>query len=564
MIKGLRYFAAIGIALLIIVGFGLRFYRPAADPPHWLYVYNTDEGHYSYNTHNKIKYGHWFVNEAKYALITPLFNVAQYLVAATLPNQPDIVRYRAISIFAGVLSCVALWFLFEPGFIAWTAVALGFVSFMGVVHSRMGIPEMTLTLLMLVTALLAIEGEKRRSLVLYAATGLAAVACAATKPTGILILLVLITVPALCRSMRGHRIRYFSGITAGVLLGGLAFFLIVVVPHYTDWLKMLSQATFFVRDSVEPDLLGLLRSLSFFFLSPAMQTMPLLWPMALCWSVFVFAPRFKTGENDFAETLLFLWLCFGIVMFGLTSYQPARWQLLIFPPVIAVGLRFLFQSRTPGAFAAALVLAVTLSATFSLVYGGGFLRTDGAIQPGYGVFSHVVTFTIAGSAFLLAVFAARIFNMGWRTGIICGTLLVEISVQVLLHSVYMKPAYSRESQWVGCSRAMEQLRRNEKDLFAGSMVQDLSLRADIRVLPTYYVIDDIRLDDSSVRAFFVRQKQIPNYFLLLDIEHPLWLQKAPLFMRSLEQIGGCRLLVGGFLDLRDLYVYRFRSYDWLK
>src|SRR5262249_10914055 len=124
---------------------GLRLYRPAADPPSWFYVYNTDEGHYSYNTHNKIKYAHWFVNEAKYALITPLFNLAQYLVAAGLPSQPNIIRYRAISILSGVLFCFALQYLFRQAFIKWTAVALGSISFMGVVHSRLGIPEMMLT-----------------------------------------------------------------------------------------------------------------------------------------------------------------------------------------------------------------------------------------------------------------------------------------------------------------------------------------------------------------------------------------------------------------------------------
>lgn len=563
MIRGLRYFTATGIVLLIIAGFGLRLYRPAADPPPWLYVYNTDEGHYSYNTHNKTKYRQWFVNEAKYALITPLFNLAQYFVAAGLPNQPNIVRYRAISILAGVLFCLALQYLFEQPFIKWTAVALGSISFMGVVHSRLGIPEMMLTLLLLVTALLAIEGEKRQSLLLHTVTGLAAGACAVIKPTGVLILIVLITVPALCRAMGGRRNRYFSGIAAGVLLSGFAFFLIVVIPHYADWLKMVSAATSFGRGSVEPDLAGLLGSLFFFLLSPAMQTMPILWPMALCWSIFVFLPRLKNGENDFEETLLFLWLCFGIVMLGLPSYQPPRWQLLIFPPVTAAGFRFLLQIRTPVAMTAALVLAVIISATFSGVHGGGLLRLEGEIRPGYGMFSHVVTFAIAGSAFLLAVFAARIFNMGWRTGILWGAVLLEISVQMMLHSVYMKPAYFRESQWVGCSYALERLKRSENDLFAGSMVQDLSLHADIRVLPTYYVLDEEQLDDGSVRDFFLRQNQIPDYFLLLDSEHPLWIQKAPLFMRSLEATGGCELLIGG-LGLRNLYVYRLTSHDWLK
>jgi hypothetical protein len=565
LVKGLGYFASIGIGLLIIAGFGLRFYRPAADPPYWSYVYNTDEGHYSYNTHNKTKYGHWFVNEAKYALITPLFNLTQYLVAAALPHQPDIVRYRAVSILAGVLLCLALGFLFEPGLIAWTAVSLSSISFMAVVHSRIGIPEMTLTLLMLLTALLAIEGEKRRSFVLYAAAGFAAVAATAIKPTGVLILLVLVAIPALCPTMAGHRMKYFCGMAAGALCSGLPWLLIIVIPHYADWLKMASEATSFAIDSIKPDPFGLARSLALFFLSPALQTMPMLWPMALCWAILVFAPRLTNRENDFKETLLFLWLCFGIVVFGLTSYQPARWQLLILPPVIAAGLRFLSEIRTPTAIVAALVLAVSLSIAAPLVVSRAGLLTMGEeIQPGYGIFTHILTLSMVVSAFGLGVFAAKIFGMRWRTGILWGTVLLEVSVQFLLHGVYMKPSYSRPSQWVGCSRGLENLRRGKNDLFAGSMVQDLSLRADIRVLPTYYIINEKQLDDSAVRDFFRRQNETPDYFLLLDIEHPHWFEKAPLFTRRLERVAVCRLAIGGFTESHDLHIYRFRSYDWLR
>ena len=562
MIKGLRYFAAIGLALLIVAGFGLRLYRPAADPPSWLYVYNTDEGHYSYNAYNKTKTGHWFVDEAKYALITPLFSLAQYLVAGGLPEQPNIVRYRAISILSGILFCLALRYLFGPPFIGWTAAALGSVSFMGVVHSRVGIPEMMLTLLLLVTALLAIAGEKRRSFILTMATGFTAVACAAIKLTGALMLPIVIVAPLLCRALGRRSNTYFAGIAAGALLGVSAVSLIVVVPYYADWLSWVSLVTSVGRGAVAPDLAGLLASLFSFLLSPALQTMPILWPMALCWCICVFLPRLKNGENDFEETLIFLWLGFGIVLLGLPSYQPARWQLMIFPPVIAAGFRFLLQVRRFTAVAAALALAVTLSATFSGMIGGGVLRLSGEIYPGEGMLSHIVTFAVAASAFSLAVVAARIFRMGWRTGVLAGVVLLELSVQFMLHAAYMKPAYSRETQWAACAGALERLKRSDNDLFAGSMVQDLSLRADIRVLPTYYVLEKDQLDDRSVRDFFLRQNQRPDYFLLLDLERSLWTQKAPLFMESLEAIGRCRLLIGD-LGIRELHVYRVSSYDWL-
>jgi hypothetical protein len=76
-------------------------------------------------------------------------------------------------------------------------------------------------------------------------------------------------------------------------------------------------------------------------------------------------------------------------------------------------------------------------------------------------------------------------------------------------------------------------------------------------------LNESELDENSVRDFFARQQSLPDYFLLLDVEHRRWREKAPIFASDLEAIGRCRLLIGG-LGLRDLYVYRFRSYNWLK
>src|SRR6185437_3643153 len=78
------------LTLAAITGLVLRFYHLQADPPHWGLVYNTDEAHYSYTAHNKILYGHWFVNEAKYGLMTPLFAFTQYLVATLAGGDPSI------------------------------------------------------------------------------------------------------------------------------------------------------------------------------------------------------------------------------------------------------------------------------------------------------------------------------------------------------------------------------------------------------------------------------------------------------------------------------------------
>ena len=153
-----RLFAISSFVLLggvAVVGLALRFHHLEADAPSWSYVYNTDEGHYSYTAHNRLALGHWFVNEAKYGLITPLFSFAQFAVAAIRGGEPSIVSYRLVSALCGVLSCGLMALFFRDNFRRLAVVALASVSFMGFVHSRLGITEMMLTLMAQITALAA-------------------------------------------------------------------------------------------------------------------------------------------------------------------------------------------------------------------------------------------------------------------------------------------------------------------------------------------------------------------------------------------------------------------------
>lgn len=551
------------LGIIIVFGIGLRVYHPEADPPPWLYIYNTDEGHYSYCTQNKIKYGNWFVNDAKYALITPLFNLSQYLISIPFACHQNIVCYRAVSMVCGVLYCIMLAFLFERKSIRLAAIAFGSISFMGIIHSRMGIPEMMLTLSFLLTALLAIEAFRRGSRSLYAITGVSAVAGVAIKPTGMMMLFVILSIPFFYRSMGSERLKYLMGTITGMFIGALIFILIIVIPHYADWLDMLSAATQYGSKSVPDNITGWITSLFFFILSPALQTMPIFWPLSLVWCILIFLPRFINKQISFQDTLIFLWLGFGIGMLGIPSYQPARWQLLIFPPVLNAGILFIQYNRNRLLTVGAVSLIVAIAALSAYFNHGNILILDGDIHPGGGLFSHWILLTAAIVVFFSTLFVLKKTKLSWTTGFLYSALLLEITLQITLNVTYTIPSLYKQNQWYPCARGLEELVQSDTDIFSGSMVQDFSLRADIRVLPTYYTLSmDNDLGDEAVRIFFVRQNVTPTYFILLDIERKLWEKKAPIFMRSLKAIGKCRLLIGG-LGLRYLYVYKFKSYDWL-
>jgi hypothetical protein len=100
----------------------------------------------------------------------------------------------------------------------------------------------------------------------------------------------------------------------------------------------------------------------------------------------------------------------------------------------------------------------------------------------------------------------------------------------------------------------------ETAVFAGEMVQDLSLRAKIRVLPTFYLLNEPT--DAAVRDFFVRQNCVPTFFVLVDANLKHWGTLAPVFANSLEEVGCYPLLIGG-IGWQNVHFFRFRSYEWL-
>ncbi len=546
--------------LIIITGFAMRIYMPGADPPHWSYVYNTDESYYAYNALNKLKQDQWFLNDAKYSLLTPLFSLLQYYTAKTLDGFSYVVRLRSINLLSGVLSVIVLAFFFHNNRMRLTTAALWAFSFIGIVYSRLGNPEMTLTLCIQVSVLLAWLSFEKRSFSLAFLAGIFAAASPAIKISGIFIFPVIILAVFLCKTENSKRNLYLSGVSIGIAAGLLIWCAFVIIPYYNEWSTLQEALTSGARDHMPKTLFQMSFSLLSLLLSPALLAMPLIWPMSLCWCIFHFLPNLRKRENSLIESLLFLWIVFGFAILSTSLDQPARWQLIIFPPVICTGLMFLFNNKSRKVLLFSLFFALSLSLFYALITDT-FLKTD-TIVPGRGIFSHPLIAAILFSIFFITFLITVSFKIETKKAIITAVIVLEIAAQIPLHSAYLLPSYHRISQWESLSKDVEEIAsQNNNTIFSGDMVQDIALHADIEVLPTYFLMDEI--DDNFIGEFFKRQGRRPTHFIIVEFNDLKWSRTAPLFMKSLEEIKRYPLLIGG-AGFRRVILYRFKSYDWLE
>lgn len=555
-----HFIILIFLAGIIVLGFGLRFYKPAADPPLWGYVYNTDESHYSYNTLTRLKYGQWFPDEAKFALVTPLFSAFQYFCATFLKNQPDIVRYRAINIVSGILSCLVMAFFINGKWMRFIAVVLASASFLGVVHSRIAIPDMMLTFFLQLTILAAWQSYQQRNFICSYLTGLLSVSCLMIKATGILILPVILLAPLICYTPDSNRKVYWLGVIAGVISGFSLWAVFIIIPFWNEWYHMMSVPFSSNFRYVSFDLTKMIKSYSKLLLSPAFQTMPLLWPLALCWCGASFLPQLKKKKSTFLDSLLFLWILGGIAMVGSASYQPARWHIILFPPVILAGLRF-FQSN-PGRNIKifSFLFAGSLSVVYSIFVADRFLEVGEQIHPENGLFSHVIPAAIAFFIIVATYHIIKKFGRESWQAIACAVIVLELSVQSMFHLTFMVPSYYRQSQWTNIATDMEKLMMKKEDIITGDIVQNLRLYSDINILPTYHIQG--KVDDESIRNFYSRQNRLPTYYLIIDFKQSKYRADAPRLMKSLQEVQRYSLYIGG-VGRRVLHVYRIKSYEWL-
>ncbi len=548
------------IILLILSGFGLRLYSLSADPPHWMYVFNTDEGHYSYNTHNKLKYGQWFVNKSRYALITPLFSFLQYLVATTIDTQESIIRYRAVNVLCGILSCFLMALMFREKWMRTAVLVISAWSFMGVTHSRIGIPEMMLTVFFQVTILLAWQGHKRDSILLIFFSGLTAIAAIGVKTTGVLIVPAVIIAPLLHLSEKNRLWKYGAGLFTGLTCGLIIWATLVIVPNWSSWNYMQEMATQYGRSSISFSPVLLLKSIGGFILSPALQTIPALWPMALCWCFLLYIPKIRKQSADFLDTLVFLWIFCCFAGLGLPSYQPARWQLLIFPPTIYAGLQFIRLNKNDKITFFSFLLAVSISIMASTLVSKVFLATSGPISPHRGIFSHSVLAFIAFIAVFATYFPAKKFHKEKWKAVALAVIVLNLVVQIQLFAAYTVPFYSHKNQWHKISAYLEGLSQKENAIFSGDLVENIALHADIQVIPTFYLLEG--KNDVSLKKLFKDVKELPTHFIISEGHIKRFQVEAPNFMKSLKVINRFPLVIGGY-GRRRIFIFQFTSYNWL-
>ncbi len=554
-----RSFFFVLLMVLILIGFGFRIFKPASDPPQWQYIYITDEGHYSYNALNRLRYGDWALEEAPYALVTPLFTASQFLVASLLKGLPDIVRCRSISIISGILASLLLAFFFEGKWIRVIAVLLGSFSFLGIVYSRLGITEMMLALFLQLTVLSALHAFRKKNALFSFTAGLLATGCFMIKLTGAFIIPVILLAPFFCGIPYLKLKSYWKGLITGLIAGGTIWLIFIGIPYWEEWRYMVKAVTSFGSQSISWNLQGLFKSFLKLLLSPALQTMPLLWPLAISWCLFSFLPRVKNKENSFLDILLFLWLVFGVGVLGIAMYQPARWQLIILPPVIVIGLKFLASNPRLFVMIISFVFIATLSSSYSIFISHRFLKITGPFDPTYGIFSHIVPACGAILIFFIVYFALKKATGHRWQAILCSVITLELIIQCLFHFAVTVPSFSRVSQWTTISFDMKELKA-KKSVISGKIVENLALYSDIPVLPIFYFLENNY--DSSIANFYLRQKRLPTHFILPGFERKTWRIKAPRFMNSLQEEKKYFLHIGG-IGFQEFYLYRIKSFAWL-
>lgn len=543
--------ASVLILFAILLGIFVRCYAPGAPSPAWDYIYNTDEGHYSYCAHNMVNHGKFFMNDAKYALANPLFSFVQYLFAAPWGDESGIARYRAVSIVAGIAMSLLIGLFFPKGYLRRGAVALAMLSFMGVVQSRYGIPDTLLAATMTGCILLAARGGTGGSRAYLFFAGIAAVACAAVKFTGIVMIPVLLILPIACRTLPIPRLLYYRWIALGIATAGLILAIAVIYPDPAGWLHFHNESLRFARENANSNPLDFARGIKSMMLSPALHTLPILSVAALAWLIVIFIPKCTRGQADVDETLLALWLAASVCALASSRYQPSRWQIILLMPTLIAGLKyFLDEKRRLGAMGVPVLALLALPLYHSLYPDSGLNFTPALLL-------------IVIVAPVIGVLCTARLKAQWRPAVISILIAFELIWQIHLLAAHVLPTYRMADPWRDAAEVVRSLKADSEFCLTGNMVQDLSLRAPINVIPTYYALDDKNMTDESLRSFYRRQSPPPTHVLFFRGDYNQWSGLAPGFIANLEPVGKVELNVGE-IGWSTLVLFKIKDPGWLR
>jgi len=543
----------------ILLGFFLRVYRPGADSPAWYDFFNADEAHYSYAVQNKIEFGQFFVNDAKYSLTYPLFSAMQYLWAAPWSDDWGLARYRMVSVSNGIVLCLLIGLFFPRGWLRLAAVALASLSFSGVVHSRYGIPEMSLAAVMTATVLLAIKGWQAHRKWWWFAAGVGAIACLATKLTGIVMIPVLLFAPILSAQTRERRWTYYRAVLSGMAVAALAYVAVAILPDRAAWLYFQGASTLYARRTAAADPLQFLANVAKLVSSPALQTMVILWMTWIAWVGLVFVRRLIRRDVSPYDAAIVTWLLGCVGVLSTTSYQPARWQVVLLPAVIILGLRFFLDIKSRmaaiGVFAAGVAYALIPILMDSLAVVTEPLGSARLLQERL-----LVLLVVSIVVCLLGVCHARYSKTGWRVMLMWAVIPLELVWQLFLVGIHVVPAYGRPDHWGRFASEVKALNSAGDMCIGGPLVQDVSLRVRVRTAPTFYLLYEPHMNDLGVYGFFGRQKPRPTHLLLTNDDVDSWFGRMPDLMKHTSLVVSEEHVSGG--GVRILYLLKIDPEYW--
>ena len=543
----------------ILLGFFLRVYRPGADSPAWYDFFNADEAHYSYAVQNKIEFGQFFVNDAKYSLTYPLFSAMQYLWAAPWSDDWGLARYRMVSVSNGIVLCLLIGLFFPRGWLRLAAVALASLSFSGVVHSRYGIPEMSLAAVMTATVLLAIKGWQAHRKWWWFAAGVGAIACLATKLTGIVMIPVLLFAPILSAQTRERRWTYYRAVLSGMAVAALAYVAVAILPDRAAWLYFQGASTLYARRTAAADPLQFLANVAKLVSSPALQTMVILWMTWIAWVGLVFVRRLIRRDVSPYDAAIVTWLLGCVGVLSTTSYQPARWQVVLLPAVIILGLRFFLDIKSRmaaiGVFAAGVAYALIPILMDSLAVVTEPLGSARLLQERL-----LVLLVVSVVVCLLGVCYARYSKAGWRVVLMWAVIPLELVWQLFLVGIHVVPAYGRPDHWERFASEVKALNSAGDMCIGGPLVQDVSLRVRVRTAPTFYLLYEPHMNDLGVYGFFSRYKPRPTHLLLTNDDVDSWFGRMPDLMKHTSLVVSEEHVSGG--GVRMVYLLKLDPDYW--
>ncbi len=486
-----RWLVPVLLALIVLIGLGLRASDLRADPPpylSWSFAPYSDEAHNAYTARNLALYGALKVDDYVPFVVYPLVNVLLALVFKLF--GVGFVQLKLVSLLAGVLAILVMYLLVkeESGPVAGLLAAFGIaVCYPLVMYSRLGLVESVQILFLLATGLFFVRGLKRPRQM--AISGLfAAGAALFVKVSGVFVLPAVALVflwqfiearlhKESCRQL-GRAVGWWC-FGAGVVF--VLWLLVVFFPHRADYIKYVVRHSFESPTGHPRNIVGYLlntfsvggpyqvgaTSLKVFFDTLKNRIGFWLFPKALFVVLlgFVFLPGFARKRLA-GMRYLFAWFVIGALMLGYMNYHPPRYEIMLLIPLIGAFALMLTRLLESGTLVPQVKRSFLKSGFYCLwlwpvvlhlaTYTSGFW---GLVRPTSGESLLALTFGISLGLAGLGHFVLRLLKRGIDLRSIPARAVLVIVVLVLVLRLDLVQYFgwfnNRRYDIVSCSRKLD-------------------------------------------------------------------------------------------------------------